>query len=331
MRNLTEFSPGLCERSFPSPSLLQSAECAPTRRVDAQGRLTIECADEKFSFPMSAQERPEEPNESPQPAAENVPTSQPKVSKINGTFGNVYEDEERARAYATLQFPGTYYLAFRDLPALIRRFNHGSRALDFGCGTGRSTRFLRNLGLSVVGADISQAMLDQARALDTSGEYHLVRDTIAGEFAPGSFDVILAAFTFDNMPTEAKADALSALRILLASDGGLLLVVSSPAIYINEWASFSTRDFPENRYAADGDRVRIIMLDVPDHRPIEDVLCTDAHYRRLFESAGLRVLDIQSPLATGKEATRWVSETRTAAWTIYVLASSSHREATSIA
>jgi hypothetical protein len=73
-------------------------------------------------------------------------------------------------------------------------------------------------------------MLDQARALDSSGEYHLIRDNIAGEFTPGSFDIILAAFTFDNMPTEAKADALSALRPLLASDGCLLCVVSSPAI-----------------------------------------------------------------------------------------------------
>ena len=44
---------------------------------------------------------------------------------MNRTFENVYEDEERARAYATLQFPGTYYLAFRDLPVLIRRYNHG--------------------------------------------------------------------------------------------------------------------------------------------------------------------------------------------------------------
>ena len=51
---------------------------------------------------------------------------------MNDPFSNVYEDEERARAYATLEFPGTYYLAFRDLPGLIRRHNHGSRALDFG-------------------------------------------------------------------------------------------------------------------------------------------------------------------------------------------------------
>jgi SAM-dependent methyltransferase len=239
---------------------------------------------------------------------------------MNRTFGNVYEDEERARAYATLQFPGTYYLAFRDLPALVRHYSHGRRALDFGCGTGRSTRFLRNLGLEVIGVDISQAMLDQARALDPSGEYYLVRDSIAVEFAPGRFDVILAAFTFDNIPTdEAKADALSGLSTLLAPDGSLFLVVSTPAIYVNEWASFSTRGFPENRQARDGDRVRIVMLDVSDRRPVEDVLCTDAHYRRLFESAGLGVLDAQSPVATGKEATRWFSEISTAPWTIYVL------------
>jgi hypothetical protein len=121
------------------------------------------------------------------------------------------------------------------------------------------------------------------------------------------------------MPTQAKADALSALRTLLVPEGCLLLVVSAPAIYVNEWASFSTCDFPKNRRARDGDRVRIIMLDVPDHRPVEDVFCTDALYRRLFETAGLKVLDVQSPLATGKEATRWISETRIAAWTVYVL------------
>src|SRR5262245_38650731 len=167
---------------------------------------------------------------------------------MNRTFGNVYEDEERARAYATLQFPGTYYLAFRDLPDLIRHYNHGARALDFGCGTGRSTRFLRNLGLDAVGADVSEAMLDHARTLDPSGTYHLIHDNIANEFSPGYFNIILAAFSFDNMPNDVKAEVLRGLRIVLTSDGCLFLVVSSPEIYVNEWASFSTRDFSENRH-----------------------------------------------------------------------------------
>ena len=71
-------------------------------------------------------------------------------------------------------------------------------------------------------------MLDQARALDPSGEYHLVPSNIAGEFAPGSFDIILAALRFDNMPTEANADALSGLRTLLAPDACLLLLFLQP-------------------------------------------------------------------------------------------------------
>ena len=50
---------------------------------------------------------------------------------------NVYNDARRADAYATLEFPGTYWLAFRDLPEIIARHVTGPVALDFGCGAGR--------------------------------------------------------------------------------------------------------------------------------------------------------------------------------------------------
>ena len=79
------------------------------------------------------------------------------------------------------------------------------------------------------------------------------------------------------------------------------------------------RDFRENREARDGDRVRIVILDIPDRRPVEDVFCTDVRYRELFQTTGLKVLDVRNPLATGKEPTQWVSETKAAPWTIYVL------------
>lgn len=51
-------------------------------------------------------------------------------------FSNVYEDGKRAEAYSKLEFPGTYYLAYRDLPKIIRRYVRGRKAIDFGCGTG---------------------------------------------------------------------------------------------------------------------------------------------------------------------------------------------------
>jgi SAM-dependent methyltransferase len=236
-------------------------------------------------------------------------------------FDNVYDDADRARAYAGLEFPGTYYLAFRDLPVLLRKHVCGTRALDFGCGAGRSTRLLRALSFEVIGVDVSEVMLDQARGRDPHGDYRLVADGNLTGFATGALDLILAAFTFDNIPTDQqKSSALRELRRLLAPGGRLVVVVSSPAIYLHEWASFSTRDYPANRSARDGDPVRIVMLDVPDRRPVVDIVCSDAHYRELFEAAGLCVVDILRPLATGAEQVQWVGETTIPPWTIYVLA-----------
>jgi ubiquinone/menaquinone biosynthesis C-methylase UbiE len=235
------------------------------------------------------------------------------------SFKNVYDDAGRARAYADLEFPGTYFLAFRDLPELLRKHGSGTRALDFGCGTGRSTRFLRELGFEVIGVDISEPMLDHARARDLHGEYRSVADGSLAGFASGTFDLILIAFTFDNSTDRQKASALQELRRLLSTRGRLVIVASSPAIYWHEWASFSTRDFPANRSARDGDHVRIVMLDVPDRRPVVDVFCSDTHYRDLFDAVDLRVLDTAAPLASGEESVQWVSETTISPWIIYVL------------
>jgi len=241
-------------------------------------------------------------------------------------FDNVYADAGRARAYADLGFPGTYYLAFRDLPALLQKHARGTRALDFGCGTGRSTRFLQGLAYKVTGVDVSQPMIDQARERDPAGDYRLVADGKLAGLATRGFDLVLAAFTFDNIPSDRqKSAALRELRRLLPPEGRLLIVVSSPQIYLHEWASFSTRDFPANRTARDGDPVSIVMLDIADRRPVLDVLCTDTHYRELFGAAGLEVVEASRPLATGAEPVGWVSETTIAPWTIYVLGPASDR------
>ena len=81
-------------------------------------------------------------------------------------FENSWSDLTRAESYSKLEFPNTYYLAYRDLPDIIAEHVRGKRALDFGCGTGRSTRFLKKLGFDVIGIDISGDMLEIARNLD---------------------------------------------------------------------------------------------------------------------------------------------------------------------
>jgi SAM-dependent methyltransferase len=235
-------------------------------------------------------------------------------------FSNVYEDGRRAEAYAKLEFPGTYYLAYRDLPAIFSEHVRGRSALDFGCGTGRSTRFLRALGYEAVGVDIARNMVKKARARDPEGEYHIVPDGDLSAFPAGAYDLVLSAFTFDNIPTREKKVALfRTLRRLIRPTGKIVSVVSSPGIYVHEWASFTTKAFPENRNARNGDRVRIVMLDVEDSRPVVDIVWTDEAYREVYERADLIPLETLRPLGTEEEPYSWVSETKIAPWVIYVL------------
>jgi ubiquinone/menaquinone biosynthesis C-methylase UbiE len=244
---------------------------------------------------------------------------------MNTDFPNIYDDEARAEAYATVDFPGTYYLAYRDLPAIIAEHVRGGKAIDFGCGAGRSTRFLRALGFEVVGIDISAPMLAQARKRDPKGDYRLVVGDDLSNLAVGAYDLVLSAFTFDNIPTiEKKITLLQRLKSLLSGDGKIVNVVSSPQIYINEWTSFSTKAFPGNRTAQCGDEVQIVMLDVEDRRPVVDILWTDKGYREVYERAGLKAINVYRPLGDAREGYSWVSETKIAPWVIYVLGESRH-------
>lgn len=239
---------------------------------------------------------------------------------MNHGFSNVYDDQARAEAYDRIEFPGTYYLAYRDLPAIISKHVQGKKALDFGCGTGRSTRFLRQLGFDVVGVDIAEQMLTLARKRDPEGEYRHIPDGDLQGLEVESYDLVLSAFTFDNIPTmEKKVLLFQSLKRLLNRNGCVVSVVSSPEIYVNEWASFSTKDFPENRRAKSGDKVFIVMLDVEDSRPIEDIVWMDQAYHETYKRAGLVLVNIYRPLAHQTEPYRWVSETKIAPWVIYVL------------
>jgi SAM-dependent methyltransferase len=233
---------------------------------------------------------------------------------------NAYDDAERARSYATLEFPGTYYLAFRDLPTIIGANVTGRVALDFGCGAGRSTRFLKALGFRAIGIDISASMIAMAQQADPGGTYVLVNDGDFSGLEAGSFDLVLCAFTFDNVPDAARrARLLRGLRDLLRRDGSIVLLNSTAEIYLHEWVSFTTQAFAENRLARSGDPVRIVMKDVADRRPIVDYLWFAEDYQRLFAASGLHLSALHRPLGRADEPYQWQSELSVAPWVIHVL------------
>jgi hypothetical protein len=158
-------------------------------------------------------------------------------------FSNVYDDDERARAYAKLEFPGTYYLG-------------------------------------------------------------------------------IWAFAFDNIPgVEHRAEILRGLRRLLHDNGRIILLDWTLDIYVNEWASFTTRDFPENRHARSGDEVRAVMKDVDDRRPVVDLFWFHDDYLALFAASDLELIAHHAPLGRDDEPYAWVTERSISPWAIYVLKS----------
>ncbi len=247
-------------------------------------------------------------------------------SPNRSTFENSWGNRIRAASYAKLEFPNTYYLAYRDLPQIISKHIQGDLAVDFGCGTGRSTRFLKQLGFKVIGIDISKDMLQIAKQSDPNGDYQLVANGKYDHLGQNRFNLVQSIFTFDNIPGwENRTLILQGLSRLLNPSGKMILLDSTPELYTHEWASFSTRDFPENRTAKTGDIVRDIMLDVDDKRPVEDIFWTIPDYHQLFENAGLYLEATYKPLGLKEEPFNWISETRIAPWIIFVLRRSSDR------
>jgi SAM-dependent methyltransferase len=246
---------------------------------------------------------------------EHLDASHPPMS-----VDNVYDEARRAASYAQLRYPGTYYLAFRDLPDIIRRHVHGRTALDFGCGAGRSTRFLRDLGFEVTGVDIAESMVREARALDPGGDYRLIEDSGLDQLPKHHFDLILSAFAFDNIAgVRKRVQLLTSLRNLLKLTGRLVLLGSTPEIYRHEWASFTTVAFPKNHHARSGDEVSIVMKDVDDSRPVVDYMWTHDDYLAQFRAAGLTSAAEHRPLGRPDDAQPWITETLVAPWVIYVL------------
>lgn len=235
-------------------------------------------------------------------------------------FLNSWGNVVRAESYSTLEFPNTYYLAYRDLPSIICTYATGNKALDFGCGTGRSTRFLKKLGFDAAGIDISSDMLCKARELDPSGAYYQVYNGEYDFLGLGEFDLVLSVFTFDNIPySQSRIDILKGLRRLLKPSGILICLDSTPQLYHHEWASFSTQDFPENRNAQTGDVVKVIMTDVPDRRPVEDIFCSEEDYHKSFRSAGLKLVHTHYTMGYPSEPYPWKSELSIPPWMVFVL------------
>lgn len=221
--------------------------------------------------------------------------------------------------YSELELEGSYYLAFAGAAQLIELLFEqcvlGKRALDFGCGTGRSTRFLKALGLNAIGVDINPSMLAQARCHDPNGQYHLL-DAPKLPFPNAQFDFVFQSFVLLEYASLAHMIAtFKEVDRVLDANGTVIVITGSEDYYLHDWASFQV-DVP-TQTPSSGDRVKITIRDTEIQ--LFDYYWSDRDYRAVFEESGFEVVEVLQPLAQGHEPIHWVNELNHPCWTLYVL------------
>lgn len=99
------------------------------------------------------------------------------------------------------------------------------KVLDIGCGTGSLSLLLAELGYGVVGADLSPAMIQQAKTKTQNAGYDIayhIMDASYPEFAETSFDVIICRHLLWALPDPHAV--LRRWQKLLTTYGQLLLI-----------------------------------------------------------------------------------------------------------
>jgi ubiquinone/menaquinone biosynthesis C-methylase UbiE len=229
-----------------------------------------------------------------------------------------FKEAELACEYAnkTKDLPHRY-LAYRDLSKILFKIKKGGKALDFGCGTGISTNFLKSYGFDVIGVDISEEMLKVASTNYPTIEFNKLDQEKALSSKSKSYDLVFSSFVLFEINSKEKiVNYLKSAKKVLKSDGTFLSVTASEDMYQERnWMIFDT-NYKENQTLKSGEVAKVLL----NGADIEftDYYWTEKDYRECFEKAGMKLTEIIYPLGKFSEIFPWKAERKKSPFVIFV-------------
>jgi ubiquinone/menaquinone biosynthesis C-methylase UbiE len=153
---------------------------------------------------------------------------------------------------------------YRDSIAAFSELLSGdAKVLDLACGPGNVAKFLAEAhpGIAITGLDLAPAMIELARANVPQAEFQ-VRDIRDLDFAPASFDAVVAAFA---LPYLDHAEALKFIADIgrIVKENGLLYLscMEGPSSRVETmsfapdsrvWVNYYTEEFLREAFKKNG-------------------------------------------------------------------------------
>ena len=136
---------------------------------------------------------------------------------------------------------------------------YGQTVIDIGCGEGRFCRLLAERGAIVTGVDLTEPLIEQARAFGSEGETYIVGDAEDLEGVPdGSFDAAVSYIVLVDL-LDYRRSVREAYRVL--RPGGRFVVCNvhpmrSAVIDFGGWINDLDRKlfYPVDNYTEEGPR-----------------------------------------------------------------------------
>jgi SAM-dependent methyltransferase len=212
---------------------------------------------------------------------------------------------------------GTGFLAFRDIARILEQYVSGVKALDFGCGAGRSTRILKENGLTVTGVDTSEDMIKKAGDISKDIEFKWVEKNCFDDVG-SQYDLIFLSFVLMEISsTEEITVLISKLSGLLSKEGKIILIVASDDFYTSDWLSVDTKPY-SNELKQSGNIVAVYLKDY--HTEIHDYLWREEDVEQCFIQSDMIVVKKLKPLGVSSDKKKWVDEYTKAPFVLYVIA-----------
>jgi len=220
-----------------------------------------------------------------------------------------------SKKYAASDNSGTAFLAFKHIESLIKKYSNGIKALDYGCGSGNSSLFLKEIGLDVNGVDISKDMLNEAEIINDIN-FSIIQSG-ALPYDDNSYDIVFSSFVLFEIPTKNELIKIfNEIYRVLKNNGIFIAVTGSEEMYKHNWLSLDA-NYKENLNLKSGDVAKILIKDVD--LVVYDYFWTDADYNEIISNTKFNKLESLLPLGEDNDGYNWIDEKKYPPYVVYVL------------